>query len=183
MKNLWRIVWWGKERHRTSKICYNYWQQHLPCWSEGAPLPVVMTGGASPGKLYHRAGNDPPEGYTLKATQPLFSFSLFWGQRRCDRPAWVPWAKICAQLMNLLKFIQICFDYTKAFNCVDHKKLWKILQEMGIPEHLTCLLRNLYAGQESMVRTGDGTTDWFQIGKGVRQGCILSLCLFNLYAT
>ena len=125
----------------------------------------------------------PPEGYTLKAAQPLFSFSLFWGQRRCDRPAWVPWAKICAQLMNLLKFIQICFDYTKAFNCVDHKKLWKILQEMGIPEHLTCLLRNLYAGQESMVRNGHGTTDWFQIGKRVRQGCILSPCLFNLHGT
>ena len=84
--------------------------------------------------------------------------------------------------MNLLKFIQICFDYTKAFNCVDHKKLWKILQEMGIPEHLTCLLRNLYAGQESMVRNGHGTTDWFQIGKRVHQGCILSPCLFNLYA-
>ena len=71
---------------------------------------------------------------------------------------------------------------TKAFDCVDHNKLWKILQEIGIPDHLTCLLRNLYAGQEATVRTGHGITDWFQIGKGVRQGCILSLCLFNLYA-
>ena len=69
----------------------------------------------------------------------------------------------------------------KAFHYVDHKKLWKILKEMGIPDHLTCLLRNLYAGQEATVRTGRGTTDWFQIGKGVRQGCILSPCLFNLY--
>ena len=65
---------------------------------------------------------------------------------------------------------------------VDHNKLWKSLQEMGIPDHLTCLLRNLYAGQEATVRTGHGTTDWFQIGKGVRQGCILSPCLFNFYA-
>ena len=73
-------------------------------------------------------------------------------------------------------------DYAKAFECVDHNKLWKILQEMGIPDHLTCLLRNLYADQEAAVRTGHGTTDWFQIGKGVRQGCILSPCLFNLYA-
>ena len=70
----------------------------------------------------------------------------------------------------------------KAFDSVDHKKLWKILKEMGIPDHLICLLRNLYAGQEATVRTGHGTTDWFQIGKGVHQGCILSLCLFNLYA-
>ena len=70
----------------------------------------------------------------------------------------------------------------KAFDCVDHNKLWKILKEMGIPDHLICLLRNLYAGQEATVRTGHGTTDWFQIGKGVRQGCILSPCLFNLYA-
>ena len=77
----------------------------------------------------------------------------------------------------------ICFmDYAKAFDCVDHNKLWKILKEMGIPDHLTCLLRNLYAGQEATVRTGHGTTDWFQIGKGVCQGCILSPCLFNLYA-
>jgi len=69
-------------------------------------------------------------------------------------------------------------DYAKAFDCVDHNKLWKILKEVGIPDHLTCLLRNLYAGQEATVRTGHGTTDWFQIGKGVRQGCILSPCFF-----
>src|SRR5574341_827420 len=76
-----------------------------------------------------------------------------------------------------------CFiDFAKAFDCVDHNKLWKILKEMGIPDHLTCLLRNLYAGQDATVRTGYGTTNWFQIGKGVRQGCILSPCLFNLYA-
>ena len=81
------------------------------------------------------------------------------------------------------KNIYFCFiDYAKAFDCVDHKKLWKILKEMRIPDHLTCLLRNLYAGQEATVRTGHGTTDWFQIGKGVGQGCILSPCLFNLYA-
>ena len=73
-------------------------------------------------------------------------------------------------------------DYAKAFDCVDHNKLWKVLEEMGIPDHLTCLLRNLYAGQEATVRTGYGTTDWFEIGKGVCQGCILSPCLFNLYA-
>ena len=73
-------------------------------------------------------------------------------------------------------------DYTKAFDCVDHNKLWKILEEMGMPDYLTCSLRNLYAGQEATVRTGHGTTDWFQIGKGVRQGCILSPCLFNLDA-
>ena len=81
------------------------------------------------------------------------------------------------------KNIYFCFiDYTKAFDSVDHNKLWKILQEMGIPDHLTCLLRNLNAGQEATVRTRHGTTDWFQIGKGVHQGCILSPCLFNLYA-
>ena len=81
------------------------------------------------------------------------------------------------------KNIYFCFiDYAQAFECVDHNKLWKILKEMGIPDHLTCLLRNLYAGQEATVRTGHGTTDWFQRGKGVHQGCILSPCLFNFYA-
>ena len=79
--------------------------------------------------------------------------------------------------------IYFCFiDYAKAFDYVDHKKLWKILKEMGIPDHLTCLLRNLYAGQEATVRTGHGTTHWLQIGKGVCQGCILSPCFFNFYA-
>ena len=85
----------------------------------------------------------------------------------------------------ILKFKAVLFllyDYAKAFDCVDHNKLWKILKEMGLPDHLICLLRNLYAGQEAIVRTGHGTTDWFQIGKGVHQGCILSPCLFNLYA-
>ena len=73
-------------------------------------------------------------------------------------------------------------DYAKAFDCVDHNKLWNIIKEMGIPYHFICLLRNLYAGQEATVRTGHGTIDWFQVGKGVHQGCILSPCLFNLYA-
>ena len=82
-----------------------------------------------------------------------------------------------------LKNIYFCFiDYTKAFDSVDHNKLWKILKEMGIPDHLTCLLRNVYADQEAAVRTRHGTIDWFQTGKGVCQGCILSPCLFNLHA-
>ena len=80
------------------------------------------------------------------------------------------------------KTTYFCFDYAKAFDCVNHNKLWKILKEMGIPDHLTYLLRNLYAGQEATVRTLHGTTNWFQIVKGVGQGCILSPCLFNLYA-
>ena len=95
-------------------------------------------------------------------------------------------ANICWIMENAResqKNIYFCFiDYAKAFDCVDHTKLWKILKEMGIPDHLICLLRNLYAGQEATVRTGHGITDWFQIGKGVHQGCILSPCLFNLYA-
>ena len=95
-------------------------------------------------------------------------------------------ANICWIIKKAREFqknIYFCFlDYAKAFDCVDHNKLWKILHEMGIPEHLICLLRNLYAGQEATVRTGHGTTDWFQIGKRVCQGCILSPCLFNLYA-
>ena len=81
------------------------------------------------------------------------------------------------------KNIYFCFvDYAKAFDCVYHNKLWKILNEIGIPDHLTCILRNLYAGQEATVRTGHGTMDWFKVGKGVQQGSVLSPCLFNFYA-
>ena len=103
------------------------------------------------------------------------------GKRTRDQIANIHW--IMEKAREFQKNIYFCFtDYTKAFDCVDHNKLWKILQEMGIPDHLTCLLRNLYAGQEATVRTGHGTTDWFQIGKGVRQGYRVSPCLFNSYA-
>ena len=107
---------------------------------------------------------------------------------------WTFVTKVMSLLFNTLRWIiekerefqrniYFCFiDHAKPFDCVDHKKLWKILKEMGIPDHLTCLLRNLITGQEATARTGHGTTDWFQIGKGVCQGCILSPCLFNLYA-
>ena len=90
---------------------------------------------------------------------------------------------IIQKVREFQKNIYFCFiDYAKVFGCVVHNKLWKILQELGIQDYLTCLLRNLYAGQDATARTGHGTTDWFQIRKGVRQGCILSACLFNLYA-
>ena len=103
------------------------------------------------------------------------------GRGTRDQIANIHW--IIEKAREFQKNIYFCFiDYAKGFVCVDHNKLWKILKEMGIPDHLTCLLRNLYAGQEATVRTGHGATDWFQIGKGVRQGCILSPCLFNLYA-
>ena len=103
------------------------------------------------------------------------------GRGTRDRIANICW--IIEKAREFQKNIYFCFiDYAKAFDCVDHNKLWKILQEMGIPDHLTCLLRNLYTGQETTVRTVYGTTDWFQIGKGEHQGCILSPCLFNLHA-
>ena len=103
------------------------------------------------------------------------------GRGTRDQIANICW--IIEKAREFQKNIYFCFiDYAKAFDCVDHKKLWKILKEMGIPDHLTCLPRHLYVGQEAIVRTGHGTTDWFQIAKGVSQGCILSPCLFNLYA-
>ena len=128
----------------------------------------------------------------------LSSISLHWSPRKAflsllailgfrkgrgtrDQIANIQWSMEKARKFQ--KNIYFCFiDYAKAFDCVDHKKLWKILKEMAISDHLTCLLRNLYAGQEATVRTGHGTTDWFQIGKGVRQDCILLSCLFNFYA-
>ena len=98
-----------------------------------------------------------------------------------DQIANIHW--IIEKAREFQKNIYFCIiDYAKAFDCVDQNKLWKILKETGIPDHLTCLLRNLYAGQEATAKTRNGTTDWFQIGKGVRQGCVLSPCLFTLYA-
>ena len=102
------------------------------------------------------------------------------GKGTRDKIANIYW--IIEKAREFQKNIYFCFiDYTKAFDCVNHNKLWKILKEMGIPDHLTCLLRNLYAGKEATVKTGHGITEWFQIGKGVCQGCILSTCLFNSY--
>ena len=103
------------------------------------------------------------------------------GRGTRDQIANIHW--IMEKAREFQKNIHFCFiDYAKAFDCVDHNKLWEILQEVGIPDHLTCLLRNLYAGQEGTVRTGHGTTDWFQMEKGAHQDCILSRCLFNFYA-
>ena len=102
------------------------------------------------------------------------------GRGTRDQIANILW--IIKKAREFQKDIYFCFiDYAKSFDCVDHNKLWKILQEMGIPDHLTCFLRNPYVGQEATVRTVQGTTDWFQLGKGVCQGCILSPCFFNLY--
>ena len=109
----------------------------------------------------------------------MFKLDLEKSENR-DQIANIHW--IIEKAREFQKNIYFCFiKYVKAFDCVDHHKLWKILKEMGIPDHLTCLLRNLYAGQEATVRTGHGT-EWFQIGKGVCQGCILSPCLLNLHA-
>ena len=102
------------------------------------------------------------------------------GRGTRDQIANIRW--IIEKAREFRKSIFCFIDYTKAFDCLDHNKLWKILKDIGIPDHLTCFLRNLYAGQEVTVRTGHGTTDWFQIGKGVHQGYILSPCLFNLHA-
>ena len=106
----------------------------------------------------------------------------FWkGGGTREQMANIRW--IIGKAREFQRNIYFCFiGYAKAFDCMNHNKLWKILKEMGIPDHLPCLLRSLYAGQEATVRTWRGTTDWFQIGKGVCQGCILSPCLFNLYA-
>ena len=112
----------------------------------------------------------------------MFKLNLEKGEEPRDQIANIHW--IIEKAREFQKNIYFCFiDYAKAFiDYVEHNKLWKILKEMGIPDHLTCLLRNLYAGQEATVRTGHGTTDWSQIGTGIRHGCILSPCLFDLYA-
>ena len=128
------------------------------------------------------AQNSPSQASVIR--EPWISRCSSWfrkGTGTRDQIANICW--IIEKARKFQKNIYFCFiDYSKAFDYMDHNKLWKILQEMGIPDHLTCLLRNLYAGQEATVRTGHGARGWFQIGKGVCQGCILSPCLFNIYA-
>ena len=117
----------------------------------------------------------------MKCELPDVQASFRKGRGTRDHISNIFW--IIEKTREFQKNIDFCFiDYAKAFDCVDHNKLWKILKKMGIPDHLTCLLRNLHAGQEATVRTGHGTADWLKIGKGVQQGGILSLCLFNLHA-
>ena len=117
----------------------------------------------------------------LKCEFPDVQAAFRKGRGTRDQIANIHW--IIKKARDLQKKIYLCFIvYAKALDCVDNQKLWKILKERWIPDHLTCILRNLYSGQEATVRTGHGITDWFQTGKGVRQGCILSPCLFNLYA-
>ena len=176
-------------------ICQQIWktQQWAQDWKRSVFIPTPKTGHAKECSNYHTiALISHASKIMLKILQdrlqqcvnqelPDVQAGFRKGRGTRDQIANIHW--IIEKARELQKNIHFCFiDYAKAFDCVDHNKLWKILQEMGIPNHCTCLLRNLYAGQEATVRTGHGTTDWFQIGKGVPQGCILSSCLFNLYA-
>uniref|UniRef100_A0A4W2HFI9 RNA-directed DNA polymerase n=1 Tax=Bos indicus x Bos taurus TaxID=30522 RepID=A0A4W2HFI9_BOBOX len=176
-------------------ICQQIWktQQRPQDWKRSVFIPIPKKGNAKECSNYHTIAliSHTSKGM-LKILQarlqqyvnrelPDVQTGFRKGRGTRDQIANIRW--IIEKAREFQKNIYFCFiDYAKAFDCVDHKKLWKILKEMGIPDHLTCLLRNLYAGQEATVRTGHGTTDWFQIGKGVHQGCILSPCLFNLYA-
>ena len=176
-------------------ICQQIWktQQWPQDWKRSVFIPIPKKGNAKECSNYHTiALISHASKVMLKILQarlqqyvnrelPDVQAGFRKGRGTRDQIANICW--IMEKAREFQKNIYFCFiDYAKAFDCVDHNKLWKIMKEMGIPDHLICLLRNLYAGQEATVRTGHGTTDWFQIGKGVHQGCILSPCLFNLYA-
>ena len=153
--------------------------QLCPIWQRMFKLPHNCTHLTCKQSSTH---NSPSEASVVCESRSSRCSSWIYKRKRKQRSN----CSIC-WIINKAKEFQknICFcfiDYTEAFSCVDHNKLWKILKGMGIPGHLTCLLRNIYTGQEATVRSGHGTTDWFQIGRGVRQGCILSPCLFNLNA-
>ena len=176
-------------------VCQQMWkpQQRPQDWKRSAFIPIPKKGSAKECSNYCTiALISHASKIMLKILQVNFNrmwtinFQMFKldlekaEEPEIKLPTSAEWYK---KTIEFQKNIYICFiDYAKAFDCVDHHKLWKILKEMGIPDRLTCLLRNLYAGQEVTVRTGYGTTDCFQVGKGVRQGCILSPCLFNLQA-
>ena len=176
-------------------ICQQIWktQQWPQDWKKSVSIPVPKKGNAKECLNYHTIALI---SYSSKVMLKILQVSLQqyvncelpdvqagFRKRRGTRDQI---ANICWIIKKAREFqenIYFCFiDCAKAFDCVDHNKLWEILKEMGMPDHLICLLRNLYADQEATVRTGHGTTDWFQIGKGLHQGCILSPCLFNLYA-
>src|SRR5574337_369940 len=175
-------------------ICQQIWksQQWPQDWKRSVFIPIPKKGNAKECSNYRTIALISHAGKViLKILQarlqqyvnrelPDVQAGFRKGRGTRDQIANICW--IIKEVREFQKNTYFCFiDYAKAFDCVDHNKLWKILKEMGIPDHLICLLRNLYAGQEATVRTGHGTTDWFQIGKGVCQGCILSPCLFNLY--
>ena len=174
-------------------ICQQIWKPRPQDWKMSVFIPIPKKGYAKECSNYHTiALISYASKVMLKILQvrlqkfmnrelPDVQAGFRKGRGTRDQIANIRW--IIDKAREFQKNIYFCFvDYAKAFDCVDHNKLWKILKEIGILDHLTCLLRQLYAGQEATVRTGHGTTDWFQIGKGVCQGCILSPCLFNLYA-
>ena len=176
-------------------ICQQIWktQQWPQDWKKSVFIPIPKKGNAKECSNYSTiALTSYTSKVMLKILQarlqhyvnyelPDVEASFRKGRETRDKIANIYW--IIQKAREFQKNIYFCFtDYTKAFDYVDHNKLWKTLQKMGIADHLTCLLINLYAGEEATVRTGHGTTDWFQTGKGVCQGCILSPCLFKLYA-
>ena len=174
-------------------ICQQIWktQQWPQDWKRSVFIPIPKKGNAKECSNYHTIALISHIGKVmLKILQVRLQQYMNWelvvvqAWLRKGRGTRDQIANICWIIEKAREFQKnICFiSYTKAFDCVDNNKLWNILKEIGIPDHLTCLLRNLFAGQEATARTGQGTTDWFQIGKGVCQGCILSPCLFNLYA-
>ena len=169
-------------------ICKQIWktQQWPQDWKRSVFIPIPKKGNVKECSNYHTIVLISHASKILQARLqqyelPDIQAGFRKGRGTKEQIANIHW--IIEKAREFQKNIYFCFiEYTKAFDCVDHNKLWKILQEMGIPDHLTCLLRNLYAGQEATVRPGHGTMNWFQTGKGVRQGYILSPCLFNLYA-
>ena len=174
-------------------ICQQIWktQQWPQDWKRSVFIPMPKKGNAKECSNYHTIvlilhASKVMLRILQARLQQYMNFQVLKlvlekAEKTRDQIANIRW--IIEKAREFQKNIYFCFiDYTKVFDCVDHYKLWKILKEMGIPDHLICLLTNLYSGQEATVRTGHGTTDWFQIGKGVRQVCILSSCLFNLYA-
>ena len=176
-------------------ICQQIWEtrQWPQDWKRTVFIPAPKKGNPKECSIYHKTAlishdskvmiKNLQSGLQQYVNQELPDFQAGFrkGRGTTDQTANICW--IIEKTKEFQKNTYFCFiGYTKSFDCVDHNKLWKIFQEMGIPDHLTCLLRSLYAGQEATVRIGHGTMDWFQIGKGVHQACILSLCLFNLFA-